>query len=130
MNQPTIFLLEEDDDTRLPFKKMLETRNYNVIVSSSEEDALERVSGNRVNADFVLVNLVGKSNEDMLNVGRRIRRSGEFAAPLLVIAAEYDDDKQGTYTRVADNEYIVYLEYGEELFGLLKSLVDGSSSKK
>ncbi|MDQ4121634.1 MAG: hypothetical protein M3209_09325 [Acidobacteriota bacterium] len=129
MNQPTIFLIEEDDDTRPLFKKMLETRNYNVTVSTSDEDARQRVTSTPVEADFVLINLVKSSNEDMLNAGRQIREAGKLAAPLLVIAADYDEEKQGTYDRGADNEYIVYLEDGEELFGLLESLKDGNSSE-
>ncbi len=129
MNQPTIFLVEEDDDTRILFKELLQKRNYNVTLSSSAEDALQRVSGGRLEADFVLVNLVGKSDEEMLNTGRYIRQTGELAAPLIIVAAQYDEEKQGTHIRAADSEYIVYLEDGEELFGLLTSLRKTNSSR-
>ncbi|HEX7997039.1 MAG TPA: hypothetical protein VF528_01385, partial [Pyrinomonadaceae bacterium] len=59
--QPTIFLLEEDDDTRRILVENLRHRGYRVIVALDEEDALERVGGGYVHADLVLVNLVGKS---------------------------------------------------------------------
>ena len=56
--RPTIFLLEEDDETRRPLVSNLHAYGYRVVVAVDEEDALERVGG--VDADLLLVNLVGR----------------------------------------------------------------------
>ena len=65
--QPTIFLIEEDDETRRPLVSNLRGYGYRVIVAVDEADALERVGG--VEADLMLVNLVGKTAEEVLAVG-------------------------------------------------------------
>jgi DNA-binding response OmpR family regulator len=58
-NRPTIFLIEEDEETRRPLVSNLRAHGYYVIVAVDEEDALERVGGGGVEADLVLVNSSG-----------------------------------------------------------------------
>jgi DNA-binding response OmpR family regulator len=43
--QATIFLIEEDEQTRKPLVENLRSNGYRVIVAIDEEDALERVGG-------------------------------------------------------------------------------------
>ncbi|MCA1631185.1 MAG: hypothetical protein LC774_12760 [Acidobacteria bacterium] len=76
--QSTIFLLEEDDDTRGVLVKNLIGYGYRVVVALDEEDALERVGSGYVQADLVLVNLVGKSVEYSLSIGRRVRTHAKY----------------------------------------------------
>ncbi|HEY0378008.1 MAG TPA: hypothetical protein VGC87_13900 [Pyrinomonadaceae bacterium] len=110
----TIFLIEEDDDTRRILVTNLRGRGYRVIVAMDEEDALERVGGGHVHADLVLVNLVGKSVDEVLRVGRRVREHVKLdgRAPLVVMPEKYGKDVEGTDVNIEGNDWIHYL--GEE----------------
>lgn len=113
-NRATIFLIEEDDDTRPVLKSNLQRDGYHVIVALDEEDALERVGGTGVHADLVLVNLVGKRAEELLAVGRRVREHAKYDGhtPLVVMPEKYGKDVEGTDVNVEGNDWIMYL--GEE----------------
>ena len=60
-SQPTIFLIEEDDDTRPILKGNLKAYGYRVLLALDEEDAQERLGDGVVQADLLLLNLVGKT---------------------------------------------------------------------
>ncbi len=112
--RPTIFLLEEDDETRRPLVSNLRSYGYHVVVAVDEEDALERVGGGGVEADLVLVNLVGKTAEDVLAVGRRVRRHSTYdgRTPLVVMPEKYDKALEDTEVNVEGDDWVFYL--GEE----------------
>jgi DNA-binding response OmpR family regulator len=114
VKQPTIFLLEEDDETRGALVINLRRDGYHVIIALDEEDALERVSGGHVHADLVLVNLVGKPLEEALRIGRKVRTHAKYdgQTPLVVMPEKYDKDVEGTDVNVEGNDWIHYL--GEE----------------
>jgi CheY-like chemotaxis protein len=123
--QPTIFLLEEDDETRRPLVQNLRSYGYHVIVATDEEDALERINEGRVQSDLVLVNLVGKSADEALGVGRRIRAHAKYDGhtPLVVMPEKYGKDVEGTDVNVEGNDWIHYLgEEFDQLQNLLKRL--------
>lgn len=109
----TILLIEEDDETRRPLVHNLRGYGYRVLVALDEADALDRVGGG-VPADLVLVNLVGKSAEDVLAVGRRVREHAKYddRTPLVVMPEKYGKDVEGTEANVEGNDWIFYL--GEE----------------
>lgn len=124
-NQRTIFLLEEDDDTRGPLVANLRRRGYRVIVALDEEDALERIGG--VPADLILVNLVGKSAEDALSVGRRVRERAKYDGhtPLVVMPEKYGKEVEGAEVNVAGNDWVFYLgEEPDQLKNLLARLTE------
>ncbi len=110
----TIFLLEEDDDTRKMLVSNLRREGYRVIVAVDEDDALERMGGGGVHADLVLVNLVGKTAEEGLGVGRRVREHAKYDGhtPLVVMPEKYGKGLEGTEVNVVGNDWIFYL--GEE----------------
>ena len=120
--QPTIFLIEEDDETRGPLVESLRRGGYRVIVAMDEEDALERVGGGHVHADLVLVNLVGKPLDEVLRIGRGVRSHAKYDGhtPLVVMPEEYSKDVEGTDVNVEGNDWVHYL--GEEP-GQLKRLL-------
>jgi CheY-like chemotaxis protein len=122
--RPTIFLVEEDDDTRKLLRGNLERDGYRVLVSVDEQDALARVGGGLVPADLVLLNLVGKSTEEALEVGRRIRSHAKYDGhtPLVVIAEEYGRDLEGTDANPAGNDWVTYPEDHAQLRSLLDRL--------
>jgi CheY-like chemotaxis protein len=123
-NQRTILLVEEDDETRPLLKRNLRSYGYRVVVALDEEDALERVSDGRVRADLLLLNLVGKSPEDALNVGRRIKKHAQYDGhmPVVVMAEKYGPDVEGTDVNVSGNDWITYPEDADQLKNLLARL--------
>jgi len=124
LNKPTIFLLEEDHDTRLTLNKMLTDKGYDVMSTATKEDAFHRVGDGLLKSDLVLVDLVKEPIEETINVGSFLRQNAKPNASLVVIAAKYGADLEGTTAQVAENEYVVYLETGDELFDLLSNLTN------
>lgn len=123
--QPTIFLIEEDDDTRAVLKKSLTTYGYRLSVATDEEDALDRVSNGLRGIDLILINVVGKSVEDTLQMGRGIREQAQLDGdtPLVVMAEKYGKDLEGTDENVGGNDWIFYLgDEAEQLQNLLRRL--------
>jgi DNA-binding response OmpR family regulator len=125
-SQPIIFLIEEDDETRSILKDHLKREGYHVLLALDEEDAMERISGRQLNADLVLMNLVGKSTDEVLSAGRRIREHAKFDGhtPIVVIADKYGNDLAGTDINVAGNDWVLYLgEEANQLENLLHRLL-------
>ena len=124
-NRRIIFLVEEDDDTRPVLKHNLQTDGYRVLLALDEEDALDRVNGNGARADLVLINLVGKSIEEVLAAGRRIRTHAKYNGhtPLVVMAEKYGADLEGRDVNVSSNDWVTYLEDHEQLKNLLARLL-------
>ncbi|HEX8722960.1 MAG TPA: hypothetical protein VF736_20240 [Pyrinomonadaceae bacterium] len=121
--RPTIFLLEEDDETRRPLVSNLHGYGYRVVVAVDEEDALERVGG--VDADLLLVNLVGKTAEEVLRVGRLVRQHARYngRTSLVVMPEKYDKALEDTEANVGGGEWVFYLgEEPERLRDLLARL--------
>jgi DNA-binding response OmpR family regulator len=123
--QPTIFLIEEDEQTRGPLVSNLRRYGYRVVVAVDEEDALDRVGGGGVAADLVLVNLVGKTAGGVLGVGRRVREHAKYDGhtPLVVMPEKYGKELEDTEVNVGGNDWVFH--YGEEpdrLRGLLARL--------
>jgi DNA-binding response OmpR family regulator len=112
--QPTIFLIEEDEETRRPLVSNLRGYGYRVVVAVDEEDALERIGGGGVDANIFLVNLVGKTTEKVLAVGRRVRRHSKYngRTSLVVMPEKYDKALEDTEVNVEGNDWVFYL--GEE----------------
>lgn len=125
--QPTIFLIEEDDDTRAVLKASLIRYGYRVSVAIDEEDAFDRVKNGLMSLDFVLIDVVGQTVEDILQTGRRIREHAKLGSntPLIVIAEKYGDDLAGTNENVSGNDWVCYLgEEPEQLRDLLHRVTD------
>ena len=110
--QPTIFLIEEDEETRRPLVSNLRGYGYRVIVAVDEEDALERVGG--VDADLLLVNLVGKTADEVLRVGKRVRQrsEGDGQTSLVAMPEKYPKEFEDTEVNVGGHDWVIYL--GEE----------------
>jgi len=128
--QPTIFLVEEDDDTRPILKHNLKTYGYRVLLALDEEDALERIVGIS-HADLLLVNLIGKTPDEVLQIGRRIREHARYDGhtPLVVIAEKFGADVEGTDVNVSGNDWVTYLEDPGQLRNLLGRLTSKSDGE-
>jgi CheY-like chemotaxis protein len=122
MNRPTVFLIDEDDASRHIFRGSLKALGYRVRIAVDEEDALDRVEHQCLKADLMLMNFVGKPPEDVLEIGRNIRRAGKLDAPIAVLPHKYGPDLEGRDVKVGERDYISYLENGEQLFDLISFL--------
>jgi PleD family two-component response regulator len=122
--QPTIFLIEEDDETRAVLKHSLTRYGYRLSLAIDEEDAFDRVSNGLMSFDLVLINVVGKSVEETLQMGRRIREQAKSGnTPLVVMAEKYGKDLEGTDENAGGNDWIFYLgEDPEQLQNFLRRL--------
>jgi CheY-like chemotaxis protein len=121
----TIFLIEEDDETRRLLVRNLRDYGYRVVVALDEEDAIGRIGGG-VNADLILVNLVGKPVEYTLSVGRRVREHArsDGHTPLVVMPEVYGKEVEGKNVNVEGNDWIFYFgEETDQLKNLLQRLV-------
>lgn len=124
-NTATVFLVEEDDDTRPLLREGLRRDGFRVIVAVDEQDALDRVDGGGVPADLVLINLVGKSTQEALAVGRRVRERARYDGhtPLVVMAEKYGEEMEGRDVNVVGNDWVTYLEDAGQLRALLRRLL-------
>ncbi|MBA3714057.1 MAG: hypothetical protein H0W76_16635 [Pyrinomonadaceae bacterium] len=129
-NHQTIFLVEEDDDTRPVLKRSLQTFGYRVMVALDEEDAIERVGGGGVHANLILINCVRKTLEEAVNIGRHIRdhASSDGHTPLIVIAEKYGEDLAGTDEKVGENDWFTYPEDADQLRNLISRLIKAASA--
>ncbi len=121
---PTILMLELDDDTRPILKQNLRNWGYCVVVALEEEDAIALARGGRDRPNLILLNQVQLSIEDFNNMGRRIRQGAglPISTPVVVMAERYGEDMEGTDVKVGENEYVTYLQDGEQLMNLLHHL--------
>jgi PleD family two-component response regulator len=109
----------------------LKRNGYLVLLAVDEEDAISRVSGGHVRADLILINLVGTSVENTLQIGRRIREHAKFdgTTPLVVMAEKYGKDVEGTDVNVDGNDWVFYLgEESGQLQHLLQRLLNKPSN--
>src|SRR3978361_721093 len=84
---PIILMVEEDDKTRPILRHNLINDGFHVRIALDEDDALDRVGGENTHADLILINLVKKSPEEVLVIGRRIREHAKCdgQTPLVVM---------------------------------------------
>jgi DNA-binding response OmpR family regulator len=123
--QRSILLIEEDDDTRPILKQNLQRHGYHILLALNEEDALERVGEGITRADLVLIDLVGKTTDEVLTIGRHIREHAKYDGhtPLVVMAEKYGTEVEGTDVNVSDNDWVTYLEDHDQLKNLLARLM-------
>ena len=122
--QQTIFLIEEDDETRGPLVSNLLSYGYRVIVAVDVEDALERVAS--VEANLMLVNLIERTADEVLKAGRLIRQHSKYngRTSLVVMPEKYDKALEDTEVNVGGSEWVFYLgEEPDRLRDLLKRLM-------
>jgi DNA-binding response OmpR family regulator len=118
----TIFFIEMEEGTRRLLKKSLRASGYKVLVAEDVEDALERAEDGHARADLILLGPLGKSTEETLEIGRRIRSYAKHNGdtPVIAMAGKYSKDVEGTDSNVGGNDWIFYL--GEEPNQLLNMI--------
>jgi DNA-binding response OmpR family regulator len=123
--RPTILLVEEDDHVRPNLTKGLRKLGYRLLVAASLEDAREWLRGNvYFNADLVLINLVGKTPEESVSIGRELCKHAKYDGhtPLVVLPEKVADELEGTDVNVSGNNWICYHADSKQLQALLGRL--------
>jgi CheY-like chemotaxis protein len=113
--RPIIFLIEEDDETRVVLRQNLKREGYKVRLAIDEEDALDRAESGGLFAHLILVNLVSKS---------------DGATPLVIRPETYGKDVEGTDVNVAGNDWITYPDDSDQLSRLLRRLLPRSNDRQ
>ena len=126
--RPTIFLIEEDDDARPSLTANLRRQGYRVLVAAGLEDAHEWVSGESlINAELVLINLVRRTPEEAVKLGRELRDHARYdgQTPLVVMPERVPQELEGTDVNVGGNDWVCYYdEDSHQLQRLLARLLD------
>lgn len=123
-SSPSIFVLESDDDARPLLKHNLQTWGYQVIIALDAADAMQRTQDGREHFDVILLNQTGQSIDELMAIGWHIRHSTKLdsLAPIIIMAERYGIDLEGQDIQVGDNEYVIYLEDGQQLKVILQRL--------
>jgi CheY-like chemotaxis protein len=123
--RPAIFLIEEDDDIRSLMRENIEREGYRVLLAVDEKDAMERVGSKEMDVDLVLINLVNRTADEVLEIGKRIREYAKLDGhiPLVIVAENYGKALEGTNVNTSKNDWITYLEEPDQLKNLLARLL-------
>lgn len=123
----TILLIEEDDDARPVIRHNLHRAGYDVLVAVDEASALDWLKAGRARADLILINLIGKTPEEVFAAARRVKQHNALdgATPVVVIAEKYDDGLEGTDVPAGEGEWVTYMEDSTQLHDLLARLTNG-----
>jgi DNA-binding response OmpR family regulator len=121
---PTILVVEPDDDVRPLLMNNLHRRGYREIVTLDEEDAIARARCDGDRPDLILINQYRLPLDKVISIARRIRQVAGLpsSTPIVVMAERYGEDMEGKDVKVGENEYVTYLEDGEQLMNLLQRL--------
>ena len=125
-SRSTIFLVEEDNNARLPVTRRLRECGYRLLVAASLEDAFEWTNGTTyIHADLVLVDLLRKPPEEALSIGRHLREHCKYDenTPVVVLPEKMPEDLEGTNQKVTEREWICYFADTDQLLRLLARLL-------
>lgn len=132
-SRPTIFLIEEDDHARPNLTQKLRELGYRLLVAADLEDAREWVSANGyIQADLILINLVGRAPEETLSIGRELRGHAKYDGhtPLVVLPERVPAELEGKDENVGGNDWICYYEDAEQVHKLLGRLTGKDGAQK
>lgn len=121
---PNVLLIEADDETRPLLGRYLFESGFDLIVCVDAEEASERLREGCHRPSVILLNQVGQSVEQFLEMGRQVRQHGSLPddTPIVVMAEQYTDEQEGETVQVGRSEYVTYLESGQQLLALLRDL--------
>jgi CheY-like chemotaxis protein len=119
-----ILLVEPDDNVRPVLKNNLQNWGYRIIMTLDGTDALQRTRSGRESFGLILLNQVDESITFLLDLGRQIRQHSKLSGriPIVILAERYGAEVEGQDLQVGENEYVSYLEDGQQLKNLLYQL--------
>ena len=89
-----------------------------------EADALQRICSGSEPFDLILINQFNQSLDQALEMGQRLRQSSDLfsSVPIVIMTERYGVELEGQDQQVGDQEYVTYLEDGQQLRNLLEKL--------
>jgi DNA-binding response OmpR family regulator len=122
--EPTILVVEPDNDVRPLLRTNLHRQGYRAIMTLDEEDAIARARGDGDRPDLILINQYQLPLDKVIDMGRRIRQDAGLPSitPIVIMVERYGEDMEGKDVKVGESDYVTYLEDGEQLMNLLQRL--------
>ncbi|MEC4891491.1 MAG: hypothetical protein SAL07_22135 [Oscillatoria sp. PMC 1051.18] len=123
-----ILVVEPDEEVRSLLVENLRLQGYHVFLAIDEETALARTRDGCERPDVILLNQVGKTIDEYIEMGIRIRENAQVSVltPIVVMAEKYGIELEGSDIKVGENEYVTYPEDAEQLMNLLDRLCNPS----
>jgi CheY-like chemotaxis protein len=112
---PMILVVEDVQETRDGFEKLLKADGYRVVLARDERDGIE--SAQRQRPDLILVSLAGLPRE-VLDSGRRIRESAATGDDVPVVIFCFDEIPEGAEVAIGKNVHIAHPDNFNQLRGL------------
>ena len=117
----TLLVVEENAETRIGLKELLEGNDYRVLDAKDEHSALDAASRERF--ELILVDLDLPYREG-LAVGHRIRQKGTSPdAPIVVIPPDGEAESLEDEFTVVPGEYVIKMVDFDQLKDLLARLL-------
>jgi CheY-like chemotaxis protein len=122
---PLILVVEADDDARPLLVAHMRRLRYRPLVALDADDALERARGGAEAPALILVNLLEPTTQQSLDTALRLRTAIDATnrIPLVVMAEEYDEAREGEDAEAGENAYVTYLASTDQLDALLARLL-------
>ena len=117
--------MESDNNVRSLLKQNLQNWGYHVTMAFDEADAIQRTQEEGKCFDLILLDQNGQSIEELMAIGEQMRQGADFDSRISIVmmAEKYGADFEGKNIQVGNNEYVTYLEDGEQLKRLLHQLI-------
>lgn len=116
---PIILVVEDVQETRDGFEKLLKVDGYRVVLARDELDGIEMAQRQR--PDLILVSMAGLPGE-VLGSGRRIRESAAAGDDVPVVIFSFDEIPNGAEV-IGKNIHIAQPDNFNQLRGLLSRLL-------
>jgi len=125
---PLILVVEDDADTRLMLKYLLEIWNYRVIEAVTGEEALDKATSR--NPDLILMDYM-LPDIDGLTTTERMRELPILAKTPIIFVSAYSEEKvRASVLAAGANDYLIKpINFGELEIALEKHLKNKSSSQ-
>ena len=90
------------------------------------------MGGGYIHADLVLINLVRKTPEEALSIGRRLREQAKYDGhtPLVVLPEKVAGELAGKDIQVSEQDWITYYEDSDQWERLIARLLPLSAPSK
>ncbi|MEO0241666.1 MAG: response regulator [candidate division WOR-3 bacterium] len=115
----TILLVDDEHDVRTIYGEMLKREGYNVITAENAEDALYKLSTEKVDLMILDIKMKGKSGLEVLETLEKEKKKKNIPVILFTAYSSYQDE----YTAWFADAYIVKSADPTELKNEIKRLL-------
>ncbi|HOK22714.1 MAG TPA: response regulator [Candidatus Hydrothermia bacterium] len=115
----TILLVDDEPDVRAVYGEMLRREGYNVITAESAEDALFKVSSEKIDLMILDIKMRGKSGLEVLETLEKEKKKKNIPVILFTAYSSYQDE----YTAWFADAYVVKSGDPTELKNEIKKLI-------